>query len=164
MSPDAQRILTWIDGVMQLWDIHGRLVATLEAEGPFMDIIFSPDSQHILAASSTGNVDIWSVDGQHIASFFASTSSSSAYSDFLMSIRFSPDGMRILTTIREYADLWNLTGEHICRMACTGALKIRYGIFSPDGTRIITFGERGVYLWDGDGQSIQPIINSIVVK
>jgi WD40 repeat protein len=159
-SPDGMRILTLADERSQLWDRQGRLVAMLN--GPNLNprekltvdfALFSPDSQRVLGGSINGTVWVWTKDGQLITPFLTDDKSAG---DNLFSVTFSPDGQRILTTIRQSADLWDLNGRHLAALPCR-ANKVKRGLFSPSGDRILTVAEAAfpdVRLWDGDGQLI----------
>jgi WD40 repeat protein len=159
-STDARRILVLTEESARLWDRQGKLVAALE--GPNLNpreklavnyAMFSPDSQRILSGSINGTVWVWTMDGQLVASFL--TDSKSAW-DNLFSVTFSPDGQRILTTIRQSADLWDTDGYHLTKLPCN-TNKVKRGLFSPKGDRIVTMAEAAipdVRLWDSDGRLI----------
>ena len=153
-SPDGKGILTLADNHSKLWDCQGNLVSMLSETLSLHVAMFSPDSQRVLGSSMDGNIWVWTKDGQLITSF--RTHEKSTDYDQLFSITFSPDGQRLLTTIRHAADLWDINGRHLATLP-SQTNKVERGLFSPNGDRILTVGEAAipdVRLWDGDGNLI----------
>jgi WD40 repeat protein len=166
-SPDGTRILIHAYSNTQIRDRHGQLLAVLNGpnqnkkEALSVDyVMFSPDSQHVVTASINGSVWLWTRGGQLITSFL--TDDKSAH-DNLFSVTFSPDGQRILTTIRQSADLWDLNGRHLTNLPCNNTNKVKRAQFSPDGDRILTVAEAyfsDMRLWDRNGNFITELHTS----
>jgi WD40 repeat protein/energy-coupling factor transporter ATP-binding protein EcfA2 len=161
-SPDCRHILILAGGSLHLWTCQGELVAVLKGPNlyrrskgePTVDFaMFSPDSLLVLSGSESGTVWLWGINGQLVTSFLPDGSYAS---DNLFSLAFSPNGQRILTTIRHSADLWDLNGQHLAKLPCE-IHKPRRVLFSPKGDRIVTVGEAAspdIRLWDSDGRLI----------
>jgi WD40 repeat protein len=140
-SPDAQRILTVSNKAAHLWTRHGRLIATLEGpnllkrETYFSRVIdwamFNRDGERVLTASMNGMIWLWTIDGELVTAFLVEDYTT----DNMFSATFSPNGQRILTTVRQSADLWDLDGRHLVKLPCK-TNKVKRGYFSPDGDRI----------------------------
>jgi WD40 repeat protein len=159
-SPDCRHILILAGGSLHLWTCQGELVAVLKGPNLYSSgeaivdfAMFSPNSQRVLSGSESGTVWLWGINGQLVTSFIPSRS---YVNDNLFSLTFSPNGQRILTTIRYSADLWDLNGQHLAKLPCE-IHKPRRVLFSPRGDRIVTVGEAAfpdIRLWDSDGQLI----------
>ncbi len=75
-----------------------------------------------------------------------------AHDDWVRSVRFSPDGTRVLTTSRDNtARVWSATGALRVELRAHTATVAR-GVFSPDGARIATAStDHTARLWTADG-------------
>ncbi len=80
------------------------------------------------------------------------------HSDFIYSVRFSPDGSMALSLgIEGTAKLWDVATGRLIRTFSLSGSKLEKVGFSPDGTRVIASSDmsEGVTIWDAEsGRSI----------
>lgn len=118
--------------------------------------MFSPCGRYIAIGSRNGSLWVLHSSGELLAERLIDGSGSV---DNLYSVAISPDGSKIVATIREQAELWDISLRQQTILRCD-AWKIRRGLFSPDGSRILTAANDGrpdLRLWNGDGQFIADI-------
>ena len=130
-SPDGARILTASsDKTAGLWDIHGKLLATLPHQGVVYSARFSPQGSEILTHSRENSARLWDLQGNCLASF--------QHEDIVSSARFSSDGRSVLTASEDFtAKLWSLQGTP--KVTFTGHTDmINFALFSPGGRKILT--------------------------
>jgi hypothetical protein len=145
--------------VLNLWPtgsggINVRQLFSLQNPGPVSALAFSPDAQHLAAASLDRSVNIWNVAGQKLSATLSS-------SDGVSSIAFTPDGRDVVfgaingAIVIAYADaggqtIRTLKPEQTYAWQSVPAL---WSIaVSPDGTRIVSGGDDGsVNIWSTDG-------------
>ena len=108
--------------------------------------VFSPDSRHLVTASSDGTVRIWD------AATGLETVQLSGHNGVVRFATFSPDGNRIVSasddkTVR----LWDAqTGQPILLLRGHTDAVIS-AAFSPDGSRIVTASvDKSVRIWDAE--------------
>jgi len=94
-SPDGQFILTGShDGSAILWDaVTFAPIRAYRASitGAMMDVVFSSDMHYIATAHLAGNVYVWTVDGEPVATHIGHTGAS------VSAVQFSPDGLTFLS-------------------------------------------------------------------
>ncbi|WP_414519489.1 WD40 repeat domain-containing protein [Nostoc sp. PCC 9305] len=77
------------DDTAKLWNLQGRLIATLKHNHWVLNVVFSPDSKTVTTASWDGTAKLWNLQGQEIATF--------KHNDRITNLAFSPDGKTIAT-------------------------------------------------------------------
>lgn len=142
-SPSGSRILTISsDKTAKLWDLGGKLLATLPHPSVVHSAQFAPDGRLILTASRDNAAKLWNFQGKFIRDY--------THDDKVTSAVFSPDGTRILTASNDNtARLWDLPGNLLKRYLHPYDVDIAR--FSPDGSRILTLSNRTARLWDLHG-------------
>ncbi|HEY8142870.1 MAG TPA: protein kinase [Kofleriaceae bacterium] len=151
-SPDGRQLLTaTAQDEVALWDpTDGRRIALLVQRAPIAQgsigspAAFSPDGSQVAAGGVQGGpVRVWdSRSGKQIASL-------TGHTERITSVRFSPDGRRLLTaSYDDTAALWRLDSsarEHLFRHRDD----INAAAFSPDGKRITTASkDHTAVVWD----------------
>ena len=155
-SPDGTRIVTASDdGTAQLWDADGALIAVIDSVRRVHAANFSLNGTWTATAGDGGMVKVWDADGSLLSAFGANR-------EWVRSVSFSPDGMRIVTTGcdelgsavpscvagDDAARVWSLDGNLLAELR--GHTEVIYSVsFSPDGTRITTASFDGTArVWD----------------
>ncbi len=142
-SPDGSRFVTaaW-DGHARVWDLaSGKELHDLKHEGQYVHAAkFSPDRKLIATGSNdpTGFVRLWNAKtGEPVKSFFGHT-------DAVLSVRFSKDGRRLVTTSYDNtARLWDVqTGKEIQRFE-GHFWWVWSAAFSPDEKLLVTASHDG---------------------
>ena len=111
LSLDGKMLATAAAGMFEgefmplvtLWDVHsGEVLAKFSAEEPFNSLDFSPLSE-LLAAGNEGKVLFWNTAASQKAGELITQAGS------VSSLRFSPDGSRLLTCTSQGAvELWQM--------------------------------------------------------
>jgi WD40 repeat protein len=160
VSPDGESLLIMRSHSAQLLSAADGRCTTLSGrnlnprESPSVDYsAFAGDGRHLVTASINGSLWLWRSDGKLVGGKLIDGSGAG---DNLYSVAFSRDGARFLTTIRQQAELWDLSLKRVAKLECA-TNKVKRGLFSPDGSRILTVGEAAMTdmrLWDGDGNYV----------
>jgi WD40 repeat protein len=138
-SPDGQYLTSGNDSRITVWEAEtSRKVLTIPVVGG--NIIFSPDGKRL--AAQTGSVaKLWD------AHTGLEQLTLAGHADWIMSLAFSPDGERLLTTsLDRSARVWDVTmDEEALTLEKAGGL----AAYNPDGTTLATDGVDGIpRLWD----------------
>ena len=162
-SPNGKLVVTagTVSAPARLWDAaSGRLWRSLGPPGSG-DADFSPDGSLVATVGSGGFVHIWKVaSGRFLLSIRASGPGigSGAGTREVSSVRFSPDGRRLLTAALDgTARIFNIRrGKQLAAMAPHDDL-VTSAAWSPDGREVITASDdRTARLWDpGGGGQVQ---------
>jgi len=154
-SPDAANIVTSSSNrIVKIWNVvTGHCVNTLnDTDGDHHDMegaVFSPDGGQVLTTSYSHLVPA------SAARLWNATSGDCVYTFFhrggraLHAPSFSPDGVHVVFTCGDAAELWNLiTGAHLRTFEChTGP--VASVAFSPDGTKLLTSAKDDTAkIWD----------------
>jgi WD40 repeat protein len=164
-SPDGQRVISGsLDGTMRLWDSKGKVIGSpfKGHQGDVVSVAFSPDGQRIASGGMDDTLRLWDSNGKAIGypwqgydaddNFPSNLTSSTG----VISVAFSPDGQRIVTTggNRELR-LWDSNGKAIGSPFKGPVNGVTSVAFSPDRQRIVTGGDDGTLrLWDSNGKAI----------
>lgn len=112
VSPDKSYLLanSWSNQVLLFEGFSGTLKKSFSHTHSLWNLLlppsFSPNDPRIMTASTDGVVKIWHPDGNLLFTITAQSG--------LRSARFSPDGLRIITQDKNYAQIWDaVTGELI---------------------------------------------------
>lgn len=142
LTPRGDLVVTWTDEGAAVWNAAGK---------PIVRLTGSVDR----AALSPGEPALAVADGKTATIRDLVTGAISAtlvgHADRIRSLRFSPDGARVLTTSDDAtARLWSArTGQLIVTLEGHTA-SVREASFSPDGERLVTVGgDNTARLWDG---------------
>ncbi|RCJ20595.1 hypothetical protein A6770_31300 [Nostoc minutum NIES-26] len=147
-SPDGQIIATVSHRTVQLWNLEGHLLHTLEGHlNMAMDAAFSPDGQIIATAGEDKTVKLWNLQGQLLRTLEGHTNT-------VNKVKFSPDGLTIASASTDNTvKLWNLQGQLLRTLEDKTNV-----VFSPDGLTIASAGEnKTVKLWNLQGQLLRTI-------
>lgn len=140
-SPDNKKVLTCgLDHTVRIWDAQaGKSLFAMRHQGEVLDAVFSPDGRYAASASRDRTAMIWNVEtGQpHVRSLL--------HQDALVTIRFSPDGTRLLTIGFHGFRLWDaLNGDPLTVYL---PVQVNSGIgfqstsvgaqFTPDGQSVL---------------------------
>lgn len=146
-SPDGKQLLALDDRRAQLRDAaSGTLIAPL-LHGPDSTYCaaFSPDGKRVATGHSEGLVVVW--DAQTGKQLVGARKNDQT----IVSIAFSPDGIRLVTADR-HVRVWDAnTAKPITPSLGDGVTDYNKALFSPDGKTILGIGANGVAtatLWD----------------
>jgi WD40 repeat protein len=147
-SNDGKRFVSggW-DGSVKIWSVgDGKLLRTLPYGALYVHgVAWSPDGSRIAAAGSdaAGEVKVWNADTGALEQVL------SGHQDGALSVAFSKDGRRLLTTSYDNtARLWNLPGGDEIRSFVGHSWWVWSAAFSPDERQIATASQDGtVRLW-----------------
>jgi WD40 repeat protein len=162
-SPDGQRVISaGEDGTMRLWDSEGKLIGSpLKGhDGPVISVAFSPDGQRIASGGMDDTLRLWDSNGKAIGSpwqgYGRATVTLNSFTNGVISVAFSPDGQRIVTTggNRELL-FWDSKGKAIGSPFKGPVHGVTSVAFSPDRQRMVIGGDDGTLrLWDSNGKAI----------
>jgi tetratricopeptide (TPR) repeat protein len=146
-SPDGKTVASGgADTMVKLWNLDGRLIATLEGHASEVNAIaFSPDGKTIASGSKDKMVKLWNLDGRLIATLEGHASEVNA-------IAFSPDGKTIASGSSDNTvKLWQ--HQHDSSTLIHTFLSHNGPIyalaFSPDGKTLVSGSEdKTVKLWN----------------
>ena len=156
-SPDGKRIVSGgSDNKARIWETQtGRLLAQAAAYAHQVDFsVFSPDGARVVSISaaaaaptvlaSAADAHLWDAQtGQPIGEPMH-------HADSITSVRFSPDGSRVLTSSRDgTAQLWDAATGRPAAPPLKCALWVYWAEFSSDGYRVLTASGDGIIrIWD----------------
>ena len=105
-------------------------------------VVFSPDGNKILTASTDKTAKLWDLQGKIITDL-------KGHTNIVNSAVFSPDGTKILTASDDKtAKLWDLSGNLLADLKQHNE-GVKSAVFSPDGTKILTASaDNTAKLWD----------------
>jgi WD40 repeat protein len=130
-------VTTSEDGSVNLWNAHGVSMAKLGANSDaIVDVAFSPDGQQLVAGSSTGKAQIWTIaaDRAQRVKEIDLAGGPIAYSTF------SKDGQTFVTITSGETDrvkLWTRDGTFVVELKGPLGHAI-YATMSPNGRQVIT--------------------------
>ncbi|MEM9770218.1 MAG: hypothetical protein AAF889_01215 [Cyanobacteria bacterium P01_D01_bin.73] len=166
-DPSGERVaIAYEDGAIGLWTIDGNYIQALEGPAPEQQVsnqenqdqpalkinrvLFSPDGQHIAAASNNGAIYLWNGDGlflRHIT----------GHTNYVSDIAFSADSQRLASAGGDkIAYIWDLNGRALRQLPHIDAVtRIHY---HPSGELLATGSWDGlITLWSSDGSQIKQI-------
>lgn len=158
LSPDGSLLATgqFLDGPteVRLWDAHtGTHLRSLEipenvnADDTIREVqnlSFSPDGTYLAAATSVGEVYLWTVDsGTHTRTF-------AGHTGWVWGLDFSPDGLRLVSAGEDAtAKVWDVQSGEVLMTFEGHASFVWSANFNPDGTRIVTASrDNSTKVWD----------------
>jgi WD40 repeat protein len=157
-SPNGELVVTagTVTAPARLWDAaSGRLRRSLGPPG-CADADFSPDGRLVATVGPGGFVHIWKVaSGRFLLSMRASGPSVGSFAGdrSVSSVRFSPDGRRLLTAAGDgTARIFEVrSGRQLAAMAPHDDVVSR-AVWSPDGREVVTASDDHTSrLWDPGG-------------
>jgi WD40 repeat protein len=138
-SPDGRYLVGGATDYKE-WDANGQQVGAAGCDGctPAWAMAWSPDSQRWAIGNESGEVQIYSNQGQSIANI----------SDTGL-VAWSPDSK----TLADGKTLWSADGAVLARLG--GPQSFTAAAWSPDGQILATSADNGtVYLWTPRGASL----------
>jgi WD40 repeat protein len=144
ISPDGKRLMGIQAGpAMVTWDLAtGQEISRIPAPARLMGMALVNEGQNLAAASETGDVIVWNMDGSVKFNFQAVTNSA---------VAFSPDGRLLaLGGYNGEVTLWDLQTGKASEITLAGpADSIRALAFSPDSRRLAASAwDALIYIWD----------------
>jgi WD40 repeat protein len=151
LSADGRRLVTASqDGAVRLWDVDGRLLATLDGhqEGA-VHAAFA--GGRIISLDARGTIRAWDLEGRPAGE---PVKLANPPANPRTGVHVSPDGTHLVTLdAGGAARLWSTTGG--LRTALVEPRGRIGGVaFSPDGRALVTLGQDGAAsaLWDASGR------------
>jgi WD40 repeat protein len=143
-----------VDGVVKIWQLNGKLLATLREPGSVDGIFglkFSPTGDVIATASGNGSIKLWNQSGQTLWSVVG-------HKGAAFTVTFSPDGQRLATAGADRTvKIWNRQGQLLQTLQGHNA-DVMGVIFSPDGQTLVTGSrDQTVKLWRTDGTLLRTL-------
>jgi WD40 repeat protein/energy-coupling factor transporter ATP-binding protein EcfA2 len=150
-SPDGQRLVSAVDGIVRLWTRQGQLLKEFNGQQrSIRSIEFSPDGQRLASGGDDGTIHLWNLQGQSLAAWKADPKR-------IWYLAFSPVGVSLPSGIGQrlasggddgIVRLWDLQGQS--RGQLEGHLGPVFSVaFSPDGQQLVSGGQDGtIRLWD----------------
>lgn len=144
LSPDGERIATSGNGPVEVHDLDGGGVETLES-GEGGTVVWSPDGRRLLGPGVSDQPVVWDTETWRQVTELAIPD--------LRAAAFAPDSATVtVTTLRATTvALWDIDGDAAVHL---GAHSTAPGAvaWSPDGTGFYSVSaEDGVRAWDADG-------------
>ena len=138
-SPNGRQLASWVwdDSTIKMWDTtSGALIRSI-SQVNVNAVSFSPDGNRIAGAySKTDNsngIKIWNTaNGSEVRTL-------SGHTDYIWSVRYSPDGRQILTASTDNSiRIWNSENGQTLRII-NGEAAFGNAVYSPDGRRIVAY-------------------------
>jgi WD40 repeat protein len=150
-SPDGKTIVTGNrNGSLKRWNLQGSSteIFKIDPENGITSVAFSPDGKLIVIALGE-NAILMDFNG-NVKHIFK------GHSDYIRSVKFSPDGLKILTGSADgTARLWNIDGK-ILKILKGHLGGINSVAFSPDGKAFLTGStDLTAKLWDLNGNPLK---------
>jgi WD40 repeat protein len=141
-SRDGRRVIFNASSAIKLKDAEtGREIRSFtKYSEPVSAVAYSPDGRQVVSGGWGNNVTLWDAEGGRLIRTFAGHSNLNG----IGSVSFSPDGRRVVFSIRDRIKLWDVEGGREIR-----TFPGNFGAISPDGRRIISHGDdKNLKLWD----------------
>ena len=160
-SPDNSKVLLWAGNApsYQVWlyDIATDSIVGALATGEVVSAAFSPDGTHFLTGCSANQiVHLWNTDTMQLVRSYPQGSGGDSYHYSTLSLAFSPDGARIVTTDFNWWDgtsvlwMWDTQSASPLYAIELYAIEVSdsfprywYARFSPDGTKVLCYCDQG---------------------
>lgn len=147
--PESERYSEPVDYTIRILDTAtNKETAHIKYDGPFSDIIFSPDHKYFLITGALNFVHsdlIYETDG-------AKEVMRLEPDGLISKSLFSADSKYITTVVQDgTVRIWNLVKrQEVCRIVCDG--EAQSAALSPDGQFVATSSDRGVIqIWQAAG-------------
>jgi WD40 repeat protein len=140
-SPDGSRVLVISGKTASVWDAHTGNIRSWNDEKLIRDAAFSPNGDRIATASSAAF--IWdAASGESVAVL-------SEHQDWVTSVAFSPDGLRLVTASADTtARIWDAETGSVVTVLEGHQRPVTRATFSPDGRYVLTVAFNGMRIWD----------------
>ena len=129
-TPDSQLLTGSEKGEIQLWDLKGKLIKTMNYNvGESKQISFSSDGKKIASSNKDGQIEIWDIEGRLITTLID-------HNNQVTSVSFNPDHQIIASgDSNGKINIWRTNGELI--FGINTGTTINSLNFSPDGKKLI---------------------------
>jgi WD40 repeat protein/tRNA A-37 threonylcarbamoyl transferase component Bud32 len=140
-SPDGGRLIFGSTTGASVFDLQGRMLATLGGHGQPVKVAFSPDGATVATAGGN-HVRVWPTDSHEPVIMHHGLSA-------VLRGQFAPDGRSVVTSsVAESVRLWGLDGSPLRHMDHPGEDKSREAL-AFDGQMVVSgFRSGTVQLWD----------------
>jgi sugar lactone lactonase YvrE len=126
-----------------------RGVKAVEPTARFKDVVFSADSQKILAVNADGQVSSWQTDGTSLQTVELISEKR------LLSLDFSPDGSNIATTnVNKTISIWRSNDGQLVNTFDGDGQRWQHVSYSPNGKTIAASSIGDIKLWGLDGKML----------
>jgi WD40 repeat protein len=129
---------------VRVWEwTRGKVVLTIDAEGPWAQVDFDPDGPRVVLSGPDGIAEIWDVETGERLAVLAGPSGG------VKDLAFSPDGSRVATaSVDGLVRLFDAeTGAPQLSLRASGCA-VEGVAFSPDGTKLASTSPcDGVRIW-----------------
>lgn len=149
-SPNKDMLITTSlangsDRIVQLWDINGNLIQSLQDSSFVKRAFFSSNGSHIVTVGKSNLLKTWDLEGKLITTLNKHKNSANT-------ITYNHDGKFILTASKDgIAELWNKNGDNLSTLIGHREALIS-AFFSKDSRYILTTSKDGTAkLWDLQG-------------
>ncbi len=149
-SDDRNIITASRDGKAILWNANGKKIKEFKNQTlqPVLDASISNDKKHVAVCTEDENIEIWNIETDSSFRFVG-------HKGGIISIDFSPDGTKILTSgVDRTAKIWDLKGN-VLKTFKGHQGRLYSAEFSPDGNNLVTTSADGtVKYWNINGEEL----------
>ncbi|HEY9700966.1 MAG TPA: WD40 repeat domain-containing protein, partial [Allocoleopsis sp.] len=129
-TPDGQLLTGSKKGEIQLWNLQGKLIKTMNYNlGESQQISFSKDGKKIASSNKDGQIEIWDIEGRLMTTLID-------HNNIVTTVSFNPDNQIIASgDSNGKINIWRPNGQLI--FSINTGTKINSLNFSPDGQKLI---------------------------
>ena len=141
ISRAENRILSWTQNNLKLWDISGRLLRTIPLNQAVQSAVLSPSGKYYLLRTDESNLEIWHINGKKMGSL-------NHQGARIRDAVFAPDERTVLTATgkafeKDKNAVWNWSIRGRLNWQRSQNQAVYAASYSPDGTFIISRNAAG---------------------